>query len=265
MAAVLLSAGTAMPAAAAEPSPLPDHIVNGDFEYPTANLLSAEDHRFTYISLTDDSYWRNGDVENGRYHRPPLPAGFDKAKFAWHSTQTGGADVTYPDAEKRDDVQVWMQGDGTNHYSELAAAQQRTSIYQDIATTPGVAYRWSLRHANLNAAYADKMSVLIGTPGHETAQQATRVSVNGNGDQTGPVGTIISSKASNTDTNHTGQWETYTGVYVATGTVTRFTFENVDSASAYDGNLLDDISFQTAYPLTYDRNGGIGALPERKN
>ncbi len=36
-------------------------------------------------------------------------------------------------------------------------------------------------------AYLDKMSVMIGTPGKETAQDAVRVTSNGHGDKTGPL------------------------------------------------------------------------------
>lgn len=247
---------------------LPDHLVNGDFEYPVKSDMPANDGKFWYISQNDGSYFANGTVK-----RYKLPEGFDKAKFAWHSTQTG--DTSYPDLERADDVQVNYKADGTNHYSEISAAQSGATIYQDVATVPGVMYKWSLKHASLDSSHLDKMSVIIGEPGKETAQEATRTTANGHGDKLGKVGTVISTKVSNPempDGNklqegaHTGQWETYTGTYIATGTVTRFAFHSVEGYNAWNGNLLDDISFSKAYKLTYDKNASdaTGKVPSNQ-
>ena len=240
---------------------LPDHLVNGDFEYPVKSDMPANDGKFWYISQNDGSYFANGTVK-----RYKLPEGFDKAKFAWHSTQTG--DTSYPDLERADDVQVDYKADGTNHYSEISAAQSGATIYQDVATVPGAMYKWSLKHASLDSSHLDKMSVIIGEPGKETAQEATRTTANGHGDKLGKVGTVISTKVSNPENKfqegaHTGQWETYTGTYIATGTVTRFAFHSVEGYNAWNGNLLDDISFSKAYKLTYDKNASdaTGSVP----
>lgn len=249
---------------------LPDHLVNGDFEYPVKSDMPVNDGKFWYISQNDGSYFAKGTVLGKRYK---LPEGFDKAKFAWHSTQTG--DTSYPDLERADDVQVDYKADGTNHYSEISAAQSGATLYQDVATVPGVMYKWSLKHASLDSSHLDKMSVIIGEPGKETAQEATRTTANGHGDKLGKVGTVISTKVSNPempDGNksqegaHTGQWETYTGTYIATGTVTRFAFHSIEGYSAWDGNLLDDISFSKAYKLTYDKNASdaTGKVPSNQ-
>lgn len=247
---------------------LPDHLVNGDFEYPAKSDMPVNDGNFWYISQNDGSYFANG---LGKRYK--LPEGFDKAKFAWHSTQTG--DTDYPDLERADDVQVDYKADGTNHYSEISAAQSGATIYQDVATVPGVMYKWSLKHASLDSSHLDKMSVIIGEPGKETAQEATRTTANGHGDKLGKVGTVISTKVSNPEMPagnkfqegaHTGQWETYTGTYIATGTVTRFAFHSIEGYSAWDGNLLDDISFSKAYKLTYDKNASdaTGKVPSNQ-
>lgn len=249
---------------------LPDHLVNGDFEYPVKSDMPVNDGNFWYISQNDGSYFAKGTVLGKRYK---LPEGFDKAKFAWHSTQTG--DTSYPDLERADDVQVDYKADGINHYSEISAAQSGATLYQDVATVPGVMYKWSLKHASLDSSHLDKMSVIIGEPGKETAQEATRTTANGHGDKLGKVGTVISTKVSNPkipDSNksqegaHTGQWETYTGTYIATGTVTRFAFHSIEGYSAWDGNLLDDISFSKAYKLTYDKNASdaTGKVPSNQ-
>lgn len=249
---------------------LPDHLINGDFEYPVKSDMPVNDGNFWYISQNDGSYFAKGTVLGKRYK---LPEGFDKAKFAWHSTQTG--DTSYPDLERADDVQVDYKADGTNHYSEISAAQSGATLYQDVATVPGVMYKWSLKHASLDSSHLDKMSVIIGEPGKETAQEATRTTANGHGDKLGKVGTVISTKVSNPkipDSNksqegaHTGQWETYTGTYIATGTVTRFALHSIEGYSAWDGNLLDDISFSKAYKLTYDKNASdaTGKVPSNQ-
>ena len=252
----------------ADASTLPDHLINGDFEYPTADIMGKSDGRFWYISQNDNSWWANVKL-TGKEKRSTLPAGFDKSKFAWHSTQTGN--THYPTLERADDIQVDYKGDGTNHYSEITAAQAGSTLYQDVATTPGVMYRWSLKHASINSANIDRMSVMIGEPGKETAQEATRTTVNGNGDKTGKVGTEIATKVSNSASdgwNRVGQWETYTGTYIATSTVTRFAFRSIEGGGktqgeAWDGNLLDDVQFTKAYKLSYDKNASdaSGSVP----
>lgn len=132
-------------------------------------------------------------------------------------------------------------------------------------------YRWSLKHTSINSANIDRMSVMIGEPGKETAQEATRTTVNGHGDKTGKVGTEIATKVSNSVSdqwNRVGQWETYTGTYIATSTVTRFAFHSIEGGGktqgeAWDGNLLDDVTFTKAYKLSYDKNAqdATGSIP----
>lgn len=109
--------------------------------------------------------------------------------------------------------------------------------------------------------------VLIGAPGHETPVTMTRVTANGHGDKVGESSDTIATRVSNPkpadreDSDHTGQWETYTGtVTVPAGRpVTRFTFRNVSSKSAWNGNLIDDIAFTKARRLDYDANEGTKA------
>ena len=247
---------------------LPDHIVNGGFDYPDMSMLGARDSLFVYISRKDLSYARKDTQDKTNPADPPrfaLPSGFDASGFAWHSTQgnTGLAN------EKPDDVQVWTVYDGSNHYAELTAAQAGSAIYQDIDTESDsdVQYIVSLRHASLNASHLDSMQVLIGAPGHETPVTMTRVTANGYGDKVGESSDTIATRVSNPkpadreDSDHTGQWETYTGtVTVPAGRpVTRFTFRNVSSKSAWNGNLIDDIAFTKARRLDYDANGGTKA------
>lgn len=241
---------------------LPDHLVNGDFEYPVKSDMPVNDGNFWYISQNDGSYFAKGTVLGKRYK---LPEGFDKAKFAWHSTQTG--DTSYPDLERADDVQVDYKADGTNHYSEISAAQSGATLYQDVATVPGVMYKWSLKHASRNADQDDSMQVMIGEPGAEAVQEATRTTSNGT-DKVGEKSTTITTHGTAQD----GRWETYTGDYLATSTTTRFTFRSVRDSNGQgldftaEGNCVDDLSFDKAYKLSYDKNSSdaTGSVPSNQ-
>lgn len=242
-----------------------EKIVNGAFEY-SGTGAGLSDSPFNYVSLSRKSYYYK-DSRNVN-HRVALPAGFDAKRFAWKSDQTG-KDLGNPPYEQAGDVQVWNRYDGSNHYAELTAAQAGSAIYQDIDTESDsdVQYIVSLRHASLNASHLDSMQVLIGAPGHETPVTMTRVTANGYGDKVGESSDTIATRVSNPkpadreDSDHTGQWETYTGtVTVPAGRpVTRFTFRNVSSKSAWNGNLIDDIAFTKARRLDYDANGGTKA------
>lgn len=249
---------------------LPAELVNGSFDYP-AGLIAGVSTKYPW----DD--WTVVDPINGRYARhigidkdpwAPIP-GWDASKFAWKSTQTKGTNWQ----QIAQGVELQKDSKTGNQYAELVAGQAGTALYQDIATIPGVSYRWTLKHASLDRTHLDGMSVMIGEPGKESAQDATRTTVNGNGDQPGDVGKVISTKVRNkaelggssnhSSRNHDGQWETYTGTYIATGTVTRFTFKSVSSSNNVNGNILDDLSFTKAYRLGYDGNGGTGQVPSR--
>lgn len=249
---------------------LPAELVNGSFDYP-AGLIAGASTKYPW----DD--WTVVDPINGRYARhigvdkdlwAPI-TGWDASKFAWKSTQTKGTNWQ----QIAQGVELQKDSKTGNQYAELVAGQAGTALYQDIATIPGVSYRWELKHASLDRTHLDGMSVMIGEPGKESAQDATRTTVNGNGDQPGDVGKVISTKVRNkaelggssnhSSRNHDGQWETYTGTYIATGTVTRFTFKSVSSSNNVNGNILDDLSFTKAYKLGYDGNGGTGQVPSR--
>lgn len=249
---------------------LPTELVNGSFDYP-AGLIAGVSTKYPW----DD--WTVVDPINGRYARhigvdkdlwAPI-TGWDASKFAWKSTQTKGTNWQ----QIAQGVELQKDSKTGNQYAELVAGQAGTALYQDIATIPGVSYRWELKHASLDRTHLDGMSVMIGEPGKESAQDATRTTVNGNGDQPGDVGKVISTKVRNkaelggssnhSSRNHDGQWETYTGTYIATGTVTRFTFKSVSSSNNVNGNILDDLSFTKAYRLGYDANGGTGQVPSR--
>ena len=247
---------------------LPDHIVNGDFEYPGGKA---------WTKLSDMADWtgisrKDGKIFAANANKWVDYPGLDAARFAWDSTETRGTGSVGNTAQQHtNEVELQADKDSGNTYAELCAYQIGTSIYQDIATTPGVMYKISLKHTSLSKNYADSMQVLVGPPGRETPIEMTRTADRNGLNTVGERSATVTTKASNeaeiggySSRRHENQWATYEGTYLATGTVTRFTFTSV-AAYAYNlGNLLDDISFEKAYPLSYDMNGGTGG-PKQKN
>lgn len=262
-------------------SGLPDHLVNGDFEYPGANVLSKN----RYDEKASWNWWgvsRKDKMVYDSDHETQwvsLPSTFDSGKFAWNSTEVAG---TQNGSSQWHTNEVELQRDSRtgNMYGELCAYQANTSIRQYIRTTPGVLYKVRLKHASLSRDYLDKMQVLIGTAGNEQPVRMTRVGSQNGLDATGEstASTTVSTHASNemeikdgqgtpySSRNHDGQWATYEGVYVATSDVTSFTFKSVDAEAWNLGNLLDDIVFDKAYRLSYDKNASdaSGQVPSNE-
>ena len=247
---------------------LPDHLVNGDFEYPGVNVLSKnrydeKDYNWWGVSRKDKMVYD----QSHEIQWVSLPSTFDSDRFAWDSTEVAG---TQNGSSQWHTNEVELQRDSHtgNMYGELCAYQAHTSVRQYIRTTPGVLYKVRLKHASLSRDYLDKMQVLVGPAGNEQPVSMTRVESQNGLDATGQstTSTTVSTHASNemeikdgqgtpySSRNHDGQWATYEGVYVATSDVTSFTFKSVDAKAFNLGNLLDDIVFDKAYKLTYDAN-----------
>ncbi|MFR6193909.1 MAG: InlB B-repeat-containing protein [Bifidobacterium adolescentis] len=248
---------------------LPDHLVNGDFEYPGANVLNNK-----------GDWWGVSRKDRMVFAPQPrwvsLPSTFDSDRFAWDSTEV--ARVQNESSQwHTNEVELQRDSRTGNMYAELCAYQAHTSIHQYIHTTPGTLYKVRLKHASLSRDYLDKMQVLIGPDGNEQPVRMTRVESQNGLDATGKAtaSTTVSTHASNemeikdgqggpySSRNHDGQWATYEGVYVATSDVTLFTFKSVDSKQYNLGNLLDDIVFDKAYRLSYDKNAtdANGSVP----
>lgn len=248
-------------------SGLPDHLVNGDFSvnYKDQWLTGG----WNWTSITPDGKYLNS-VRNWNNSATIWKTvnGWDKTKFGWSSTQKDGTDNIQ---HKAGAVEIQYDNQADNVYAELCAYEKGTAIYQDIRTVPGTLYKVRLKHASLNSTYLDKMQVMIGTPGHEQPVEMTRTSVNGNGDTLNEKSTTIATKVSNTgeaDRNHENQWETYEGTYLIPDgqTTTRFTFKSIDAKQLDHGNVLDDIVFDKAYRLNYDKNASdaTGEVPSNQ-
>jgi uncharacterized repeat protein (TIGR02543 family) len=234
-----------------------EKLTNGDFEYPGARSLHM-DHSINWSAVERKSGERF-EPNAGKWVKLD---GFDANRFGWDSSETDGPSVGAPNQRRANEVELQLDRNG-NIYAELAANQAGTSIRQTIRTVKDVAYTVSLKHASLTDEYVDRMRVvMIAADGTRTVVPMTRTVSNGHGDKVGEKSEVIATKVTNTDTrDHAKQWETYTGTYIATGGSTTFTFESVDSRQANLGNLLDDVSFKTAYKLDYDGNDGKGRVP----
>ena len=241
-------------------SNLPDHLVNGDFSVNYKDQWLTGGWNWTDIT-PDGKYLNSVRNWNDSDRLWKNIKGWNKSAFGWSSTQKGGTDDIQ---HKAGAVELQYDTNADNVYAELCAYEAGTAIYQDIRTTPGTLYKVRLKHASLYSGYLDKMQVMIGAPGHEQPVEMTRTSVNGNGDKLNEKSTTIATKVSNTgenDRSHDSQWETYEGTYLIPDgqTMTRFTFKSVDSKNLDHGNLLDDIVFDKAYRLTYDKNSSDAA------
>lgn len=236
--------------ATADTSSLPDHLINGTFDYPTCPGGKAS------CDVDPTTGWGGFYKDFGGDNKFAPIDNWDRSKFGWDSDQEGMRPDQQPTSHQK--LQHCVQlghainnnGQKVNRYAEIIAETPTGAIYQDIATVPGVMYRWTLKHASASTSHADSMAVMIGDPGKETAQEATRTTVNGYGDKLGKVGTTITTKGPGV------AWETYTGTYIATSTVTRFTYRSLqgDTKLLHTGNWIDDVSFDKAYKLTYDKN-----------
>lgn len=234
-----------------------EKLTNGDFEYPGARSLHM-DHSINWSAVERKSGERF-EPDAGKWVKLD---GFDANRFGWDSSETDGPSVGAPNQRRANEVELQLDRNG-NIYAELAANQAGTSIRQTIRTVKDVAYTVSLKHASLTDHYVDRMRVvMIAADGTRTVVPMTRTVSNGHRDKVGEKSEVIATKVTNTDKrDHAKQWETYTGTYIATGGSTTFTFESVDSCQTNLGNLLDDVSFKTAYKLDYDGNDGKGRVP----
>ena len=243
---------------------LPDHIVNGSFDYPSVpswtGLAGSSSNkfnkgkRFATINPGTGKYGSGCAMSTtGR----AIP-NWNRSSFAWSSTQ---GDTHYSGGMSCEAGNVELNYDSVHHnqFAELTADQQGTAIYQDVKVTPGTMMKWSLKHSSATSAYVDKMQVMIGEPYKETVQEATRIASE-NGNKVGEKMTTISTPTTS-DRADNKKWDTYSGTYLVPDGVTtvRFTFKSVASAEWYSGNDLDDIEFSRSYKLTYDKNSSDAA------
>lgn len=245
---------------------LPDYLVNGDFSVNYHDQWKDSFGGWTSIDPNAGKTLHATSLPNGPSWKWTAINGWDKSKFGWTSTQKAGSNVQ----QKANAVELqYDDSTADNVYAELCAYEAGTAIYQDIRTVPGTLYKVLLKHASLNSTYLDKMQVMIGTPGHEQPVEMTRTTVNGHGDKLNEKSTTIATKVTNgNNRHHADQWETYEGTYLIPDgqTTTRFTFKSIDAKQLDYGNVLDDIVFDKAYRLDYDKNASdaTGEVPSNQ-
>lgn len=245
---------------------LPKQLVNSDFDHDWRNIVGQSKMTDKYNFANVDP--AHGDVEisgalNGKgeasKHWVHLN-GFDAAKFGWKSNQTdtrvdgcGGI------------VEIQRSKANDNMYAEITASQANTYLYQDIDTAHSVptVYTVKLRYAHRNGTVDsnEKIQILVGAPGHEQPVDMTRIASD-RGNKVGEKSTTVN--APNTD-GWLGSWDTFQGsVEIPAGQpVSRFTFKALGSVDGVTGNLIDDVQFKLAYPLSYDKNAqdATGSVP----
>nr|WP_314842133.1 isopeptide-forming domain-containing fimbrial protein [uncultured Microbacterium sp.] len=161
-------------------------------------------------------------LTNGSFEEPFVSGGSYSLFPAWAVPGWSTNDIF-------NEIEIWGSGfqgvpaASGNGFAELNANSAST-LYQDVATTPGQTLSWSLKHRGRGGT--DVMRVLFGAPGGPLVQNGQNLS----------------------DPNTA--WGTHTGTYTvpAGQTVTRLAFEAVSSAGGSNGigNFLDDINFGTA-------------------
>lgn len=251
-------------------SNLPKQIMNGDFDHDWRNIVGQSKMTDKYNFANVDP--AHGDVEisgalNGKgeasKHWVHLN-GFDAAKFGWKSNQTD----TRVDG-RGGIVEIQRSKANDNMYAEITASQANTYLYQDIDTahdSPTV-YTVKLRYAHRNGTVDsnEKIQILVGAPGHEQPVEMTRIASD-RGNKVGEKSTTVN--APNTD-GWLGSWDTFQGsVEIPAGQpVSRFTFKALGSVDGVTGNLIDDVQFKLAYPLSYDKNASdaSGQVPSNEH
>lgn len=274
-------------ASAADASSLPDHIVNGDFEYPhlddsNLNPDPSMDSTAYIIGYMCPSLGRTCNMNRFiTASMSPQDQTVDAARFGWKGAQEWMYDRDTTGAPTRVDSngvqQAWTGEDGvvefgaykpnTNQEASLIAGGKGSQIdqskngyiYQDVNTSnmAGELYTWSIDYESSEPAddTDHPVNVLIGAPGRESAQPADRVKTfEGSGLPLGFVGTTISSPKG---------YSTFQGSYVIPEgqDVTRFTFQDATTDSGSYGGEIDNVSFKVSSPLTYDINGASGSAP----
>ena len=244
--------------------------VNPGFDVPDYSKLDDGGLHWMYVDPSEGKAWSYYD-----YINPSAPkhqvAGLSQATFGWQELTAGDHKTTSFELHREKDGNVCADVHGGR------------TIGQTIDTQAGVAYTVSIRHSGRSKGNAGSVQVLVGPDkDHLQPLEMSRMNVSRTGakygDKTGKVGTVITTHSDSVDStegdhpawDHSDDWETYSGTYVATGGKTVFAYrgvdENGDSVSGNDpvaDSVIDDLSFKLAYRLSYDKNAAdaAGSIP----
>lgn len=232
--------------------------VNPGFDVPDYSKLDDGGLHWMYVSPAEGKAWSYYD-----YINPAQPghqvAGLSQATFGWQELTGGDHKTTSFELHREKDGNVCADVHGSR------------TIGQTIDTQAGVAYTVSIRHSGRSKGNAGSVQVLVGPDkDHLRPLEMSRMNVSRTGakygDRIGKVGTVVTTHSDSVDStegdhpawDHSDDWETYSGTYVATGGKTVFAYRGVDKDS-----VIDDLSFKLAYPLSYDKNAqdATGSVP----
>lgn len=240
--------------------------VNPGFDVPDYSKLDDGGLHWMYVNPSEGNAWSYYD-----YINPSAPkhqvSGLSQATFGWQELTGGDHKTTSFELHREKDGNVCADVHGSR------------TIGQTIDTQAGVAYTVSIRHSGRSKGNAGSVQVLVGPDkDHLQPLEMSRMNVSRTGakygDKTGKVGTVITTHSDSVDStegdhpawDHSDDWETYSGTYVATGGKTVFAYrgvdENGDSVSGNDpvaDSVIDDLSFKLAYRLSYDKNAAYAA------
>lgn len=269
VAALILAAPmVAMPATAAPGANL---AVNSGFDVPQwSTAKEGQGLPWVYVDAAKGKVRSYYQAMNGSGFT--MIAGLDAASFAWTDV-TGDQNTT--------GFELHHEKDG-NTAADVHAGR---TVAQTFDTTPGAVYTVSIRHSGRSKGNAGGVTLLVGPDrGHLTPISLKRTSLSETGrkygDTLGDVGTVAYTHSDSTDAiegthapwDHSKDWETYEGqtVIPAGQTRTMFAYRGVDKAgqtipTAANDSVIDDLSFQAAYPLAYNTNGAqSGVTPRQK-
>lgn len=244
--------------------------VNPGFDVPDYSKLDDGGLHWMYVSPAEGEAWSFYDYINPAQPRHQV-AGLSQATFGWQELTGGDHKTTSFELHREKDGNVCADVHGSR------------TIGQTIDTQAGVAYTVSIRHSGRSKGNAGSVQVLVGPDkDHLRPLEMSRMNVSRTGakygDRIGKVGTVITTHSDSVDStegdhpawDHSDDWETYSGTYVATGGKTVFAYRGVDkNGNAVSGtdsaadSVIDDLSFRLAYPLVYDKNAGdaTGSVP----
>lgn len=244
--------------------------VNPGFDVPDYSKLNDGGLHWMYVSPAEGKAWSFYDYINPAQPRHQV-AGLSQATFGWQELTGNDHKTTSFELHREKDGNVCADVHGSR------------TIGQTIDTQAGVAYTVIIRHSGRSKGNAGSVQVLVGPDkDHLRPLEMSRMNVSRTGakygDRIGKVGTVITTHSDSVDSiegdhpawDHSDDWETYSGTYVATGGQTVFAYRGVDkNGNAVSGNdadadsVIDDLSFKLAYPLSYDKNAqdATGGVP----
>lgn len=235
--------------------------VNGGFDTPKWTI-AKEGQGLPWVYVTPNKGMIRSYAQAMAGQTGVKAGGLTAATFAWQDVDATGGNQNF---------ELHRERDG-NTAADVHAGR---TVAQTVATTPGAAYTFSIRHSGRSKGNAGGVTLLTGPDkDHLTPVKLTRTTVSKTGakygDKTGDVGTVAYTHSDSADAtegshepwDHSDDWESYEGTVIipAGQSRTMIAYRGVAkdgtlTASAND-SIIDDLSFRLAYKLSYDANGG---------